>query len=330
MVRNDYKASQGSNSFQYNYNPSEYDGQLRWDGAQQLVWTRKLGDGFLYGSYGCRILSGRFSISLCSQNSYKAFLKKEPNLLLNLFQGHYKAWTMDGNHPTESEVCTNKHSNIRLDKLSHQIQKDLRRIASKIIGLTDNPSIVADEDDAVIHFRCGDVLGGLTRNDFRMISFHAYKDRLYSNNTSIGIVTQPFDTQSNRGVDKDKTQECQRVVETLVEYLRGIFPSAKITIHNDLHGGETVPLAWARLILARQQAFTTLSSFGIFPVMGTGGQGYFQKGNVGVNPWAKHVPKHLPNLHQMNAPVMGAFDIHKRIEEKGFESLLEWFTANPE
>ena len=37
-------------------------------------------------------------------------------------------------------------------------------------------------------------------------------------------------------------------------------------------------------------SITSLSSFGIFPVIGTFGQGYFQRGNRGINPFATHIP----------------------------------------
>jgi hypothetical protein len=184
-------------------------------------------------------------------------------------------------------------------------------------------------DDVAIHFRCGDVLGGQFRNDFGMIPFREYIHWIDKNNTtSIGIVTQPFQVDRNREVDGRHAQACERVVHKLVDYLQGHYPNATIRIHNH-PDTETFPMAYARLVLARQ-AFTTLSSFGIFPVIATYGQGYFQKGNEGVNPWATHVPKSLSNIHEMDANVLGTLDIYNLVSKKGWDPVMEWFVAKEE
>jgi hypothetical protein len=262
----------------------------------------------------------------------------EPNLLLPLLQGYFPAptppqrWPYDGKLPKANEVCTYQYRKIRIDKMSHQIQKDMRKIAMKVVGGEDPmyPPNNITLDDVAIHFRCGDVLGGASRNDFGMIPFREYKKRIFRNATSIGILTQPFTPEDNRDVDQDQAAQCEIVVRRLVEYLQDFMPNGTIIrIQND-PVTETLPLAWARLTLARQQAFTTLSSFGIFPVIGTLGQGYFQKGNNGINPWATHVPKHLPNIHEMTGPVMGTYDIGTRIRKKGLKSMITWFVAEEE
>jgi hypothetical protein len=257
------------------------------------------------------------------------------NLLMPLFQGYYAAptppagwWPYNGKRPHETEVCTHHYYKIRIDKMTRQIQTDMRTIARKLVGGDDPLYSNITLDDVAIHFRCGDVLGGAPRNDFGMIPFREYKKYVFRNATSIGILTQPFTLEDNRDVDQDQVADCEIVVHRLVQYLQDFMPNGTIIrIHND-PTTETLPLAWARLTLARQQAFTTLSSFGIFPVIGTLGQGYFQKGNTGINPWSSHVPKHLPNMHVMKGNVMGTFDIGRRIREKGLESMLEWFEAD--
>ena len=79
----------------------------------------------------------------------------------------------------------------------------------------------------------------------------------------------------------------------------------------------------ARLVMANQ-SFTTLSSFGIFPVIGTFGKGYFQRGNRGVNPFANFLPKYFPNrLVMMTAPVltMGA------MRTMNLTSILNWLAV---
>jgi hypothetical protein len=148
----------------------------------------------------------------------------------------------------------------------------------------------------------------------------------FQHRTSIGIVTQPFQKDRNRKIDGQRAEACRIVVGKLVEYLQGFYPKARISVRND-PDTEPLPVAYARLILAKQ-AFTSLSSFGIFPVIATHGRGYFQQGNAGVNPWAKYAPDYLPNVYAMHAPVMGTHDIYKLITQaQGLEPLLEWFVA---
>merc|ERR1719375_2633144 len=59
-------------------------------------------------------------------------------------------------------------------------------------------------DDTMIHFRCGDVLGGVNRNDFGMIKFNAYKRVIPNTTKSIGIATQSFEEKFNRRKDTKK------------------------------------------------------------------------------------------------------------------------------
>ena len=54
------------------------------------------------------------------------------------------------------------------------------------------------------------------------------------------------------------------------------------------------------------QTIISLSSFGIFPCIGTFGQGYFQRGNSGVNGFNVHIPDILNNTHLMDSPVLGS------------------------
>jgi hypothetical protein len=226
--------------------------------------------------------------------------------------------------PTGKQVCTSKYKDIRIDKIVPVIQRDMRQMAQRVVQKYQ-PKL----DDVAIHFRCGDVLGGQFRNDFGMIPFREYIHWIDKNNTtSIGIVTQPFQVDRNREVDGRHAQACERVVHKLVDYLQGHYPNATIRIHNH-PDTETFPMAYARLVLARQ-AFTTLSSFGIFPVIATYGQGYFQKGNEGVNPWATHVPKSLSNIHEMDANVLGTLDIYNLVSKKGWDPVMEWFVAKEE
>lgn len=116
-----------------------------------------------------------------------------------------------------------------------------------------------------------------------------------------------------------KADNCRLVVTSLVDYLQSyVAPDATISIHNGVN--ETLPLTYARLVMANY-SITSLSSFGIFPVIGTFGQGYFQQGNRGVNPFATYIPSYLYNLHEMTADWMTTGEMWG----KPVEDLIAWF-----
>jgi hypothetical protein len=242
-----------------------------------------------------------------------------------------KEWPFGGERPNEEDACTSKYPRMRIDKMALQIQNDIRRMAVELLGKQDDvrqhPLLPSDAaplipdvhlDDVAIHFRCGDVLGGAKRSDFGVIRFWEYKRWIPVDAKSIGILTQPFEKERNRGTDARKADNCRRVVETLVDYLQAFAPKAKISIHNGAN--ETLPLAYARLAMANY-SFTSLSSFGIFPIVGTFGQGHFQKGNRGCNPFATHIPKYLSNVHEMRAEVRTTWDMFG----KPIEDIISWF-----
>ena len=163
-------------------------------------------------------------------------------------------------------------------------------------------------------------MGQARRNDFGIIKFTEYPKWINNETKRIGILTQSFDKAHTRQRDSGKTEACREAVMSLVKYLQEHFPDALISIHNGPQ--ETLPLAYARLAMAKQ-SFTSLSSFGIFPIVGTFGMGYFQKGNRGVNPFAHRIPQYLSNVHEMNAPVLSSWQIAKI----GLNATLEWFVS---
>lgn len=264
-------------------------------------------------------------------------------LLLPWFDGSFPApspdlpWPYSGTLPSENEACSDKYSAIRVDKMAHQIRDDIQKMAVTLVGARDDkrqhPSIPRNQtplisgvvlDEVVIHFRCGDVFGGAKRNDFGMIKFTEYKKWISRDARTIGILTQPFDDKLVRAKDRGVTNSCRQATYLLVGYLRESWPNATISIHNNEN--ETLPLAYARLAMANQ-SFTSLSSFGIFPVIGTFGDGYFQKGNHGVNPFATHVSDLLSNVHAMNAPVLGTGRIRNMLDTKTLNETLQWFVT---
>lgn len=126
---------------------------------------------------------------------------------------------------------------LRIDKMAFQIQNDLRKMAVSLVGARDEihkhygiPNnaipLIPDLqlDDVAIHFLCGDVLGGARRNDFGMIRFNEYKKWIANNTKNIGILTQPFEKELNRGLDSRKADSCRIVVHALVDYLQEYAP----------------------------------------------------------------------------------------------------------
>lgn len=217
------------------------------------------------------------------------------------------------------------------------IVNDMQKMAVTIMGSLPemnrtHPSVPVDQpplipgiemEDVVIHFRCGDVFGGAKRNDFGMIKFTKYAHWMSNDTSTIGIVTQPFDVGGNRGQDMGRVEPCRLATYRLVDTLQSSFPSAKIAIHNEVI--DTLPLTLARLTMAKQ-SFTTVSSFGIFPVIGSFGKSYFQQGNRNVNWFVNTLPEIYPDkIHKITAPFISTWDIKKRLTMHGLNATLDWF-----
>jgi hypothetical protein len=267
----------------------------------------------------------------------------ELKLLLPWFAGYHAApspdidtWPYGGSMPTEQEACEHYYPRIRVDKMANRVVDDIQKMAVTLVGSRDairrHPDVPVDQapvipnvtlDDVAIHFRCGDVMGGENRNDFGMIRYNEYEKWISKDARSIGILTQPFDKARNRNSDVGRVENCRQATFLLVRFLQLHYPNATISIHNG--PTETLPLAYARLAMANQ-TFTSLSSFGIFPVMGTFGQGYFQQGNRGVNPFSIHLPNLYPNMHMMKAKQIGSGTMRKM----KLEEILAWFVAEDE
>ena len=152
---------------------------------------------------------------------------------------------------------------------------------------------------------------------YGFIKFDEYKSRIFPEARTIGILTQPFDTDLLRLQDRPKAQDCKRLVLGLVEYLSNSFPNSTVTIRNSPN--DTLPLTWARLIMANQ-TIVGISTFGIFPAIGTFGQGYFQRGVGRLNGFNVHIPDILNNTHLMDAPVLTSFTAKKI----GIDGIAKW------
>lgn len=68
----------------------------------------------------------------------------------------------------------------------------------------------------------------------------------------------------------------------------------------------------------------SMSTFGIFPIIATYGEGYFQRGNGGVNPFGKYLPKSLSNVREMQGRTLSS----GKIFQMGVQATLDWFVSS--
>lgn len=195
--------------------------------------------------------------------------------------------------------CYGEWSNNSLGFMTPFIRQELRRMAVSLIGIPESthpaqkwlemktnkysasipnkPLIPGVQiDDVAIHFRCGDTMFS-RKPYFRFLKFHDFASRIPLDVESIGIITQPFQkTDESRTRDLDdafRSKVCQRVILGFETYLRDLFPHSRISIHNNAN--ETIALAFARLVMARRQAFAFPdSSFSVFPALASFGMSY--------------------------------------------------------
>jgi hypothetical protein len=210
-----------------------------------------------------------------------------------------------------THVCetNNDIRKIQIGYLFQEIRFDLRRMAIALVGIPspDHPSatwarthlgtsasstsvsttrymIPVDPtqpplypnitlDEAVIHFRCGDLING-GHSSFGFLKFRTFAKHLDPNVQSIGIITQPFSTggQQRRGDTRGgRGDRCRILITAFSDYLKERFVKARITVHNG--PDETIALAYARLVMAKQ-AVSGVSTFAVFPTIATFGIGY--------------------------------------------------------
>jgi hypothetical protein len=270
------------------------------------------------------------------------------NSMLPWFSGHYPApsngstWPYDFGWPDPKLVCSNQYKLLPLQHLAHEMQHDMRRIAVAMLGPRHNmgtsglnlgsliqsiPNEFLNQqdveiDDAAIHFRCGDVFGFTRKTQYGVIQFREYVKRIPKATTrTIGIHTQPFDVSLLRYYDKGAANSCKKVVGVLVDYLQTAYPNATITVRNTKN--DTIPLTYARLTMGAK-TITSTSSFGIYPSIGTFGEGYFQQSRE-LNIFAANVSDILSNLHAMDGPMMSSPEIAKA----GFEHTIKFLTEPP-
>lgn len=183
-------------------------------------------------------------------------------------------------------------------------------------------------DDAMLHFRCGDIISS-NHPSFGFMKFGSFSRHLSPDVRSIGIATQPFNMSAQMRRAEGgawKQERCKKVVMAFVEHLQGLFPKARIRIHNGLN--ETIALTFARMIMANQTVIG-ITSFGVFPGVTTFGTGYIRKPDYmkAPNRWLLTSPliDRVDNVKLIEEPRMMAIQCKRKWGEDDGASVLEWF-----
>jgi hypothetical protein len=288
---------------------------------------------------------------------------EKANLILPWLTGYFPAPAVPAAVPTLPQACSS-YKTVPIGHMFDTAQWELRRMAIALVGIPttadhpaqqwavdhlhdrsrapfmqipvslDDPPIYnnVELDDAVLHFRCGDLISS-THPAFGFMKFGSYSRHLDKSSTkSIGIVTQPFDSDNNAQVrnydggqsNKDK---CRRVVYALVDHLQHEFPNAKIAIRNDAK--ETIALTFARMIMARQVVIG-ISSFGVFPAIATFGQAYIRRPDYprAPNKWLLNNPNIesvAPYVHLVDEPKLMAVTCKNKWHATNGTAVLDWF-----
>jgi len=192
------------------------------------------------------------------------------------------------------------------------------------------PASSYELDDAVLHFRCGDLMDS-TDKRYAFMKFNGYVRHISSAAKSIGILTQPFDGNGAQGrkadADSKKRDRCRIVVHSLVQFIEERYPHAKVNIRNS--EGETIALTYARMIMANQ-TIAGISSFGVLPAIATFGTGYLREPDYPSAPqrWLLHprIDELAENVVLFKEPKFIKVEDMKDLWEKhGEAGVLKWF-----
>mmetsp|Transcript_10521 Transcript_10521/g.21648 ORF Transcript_10521/g.21648 Transcript_10521/m.21648 type:complete len:524 (-) Transcript_10521:136-1707(-) len=319
---------------------------------------------FVFGVYIVRMAAALHKMDLIFDCKGRSEPYNYNHFLMPWFMGSWAApqnltdYFFPSTIPKQSEVCQKSLPLIRLDKMAKHIQQDVRSLAETLIGhqkaiphstietgskypsqnflmtsLSQQPLLKnVTLDDVIIHFRCGDVMGGTGRMDYGMLKFTPYHRDISSDIQTIGILTQPFSAKSLRTKDRKRATHCKIATYLLVDYLHSVLPhSVNITIRNNPRT-ETLPLAYARLAMAKQ-SFVSLSTFGMLPIIANIGESYVQTGIPSINHFNVHLPEIIPNMQLWNETILPTGDISRSLSVNdtrhnigiGLKGVLEWF-----
>ena len=203
-------------------------------------------------------------------------------------------------------------------------------------------------DEAVIHFRCGDLLT-VDLSGYGFLTFHGYSRHISSSVRSIGILTQPFGKLKKNAVvekahhpssiaDQGRTMDtaneivarrCLTLVYAFKQYLEDKFPNATVQIHNDRT--ESIALAYARMVLAKQ-VVGSMSTFSIYPIIGTFGTGYYLRPKeIDPSCWLQNDMYPVSKIQELrtvifddNNTLLGR-DPRELWNSRGDDFILQWF-----
>jgi hypothetical protein len=196
-------------------------------------------------------------------------------------------------------------------------------------------------DDAVIHFRCGDLLDSDLAG-YGFWTFDGYVRHISSAAKRIGILTQPF-AENNTYVQQRyldnanaiQNDRCKTLALALQDYIQERHPHATVSIHNNAQ--ETIALSTARLVLANQ-SIGGRSTFSVFPIVATYGTGYYlQPQSLTPCNWLGRLNPNLlldpdtgtrPNVILFDEPhqKIGSH-VSKLWDSNGTEAVLDWFRS---
>jgi hypothetical protein len=191
------------------------------------------------------------------------------------------------------------------------------------------PATLHELDDAVLHFRCGDLMNSV-HPGFSFMKFSGYTRHISPIARSIGILTQPFDIDYQlRNADSGpvKRNRCRIVVTSLVDYVKAHYPGARVRVHNSVN--ESIALAYARMIMANQ-TISGISSFGVIPALASFGRGYIRYPDYarGPNKWLLNprIDDLADNIVLFHEPKrISVSDMKDLWKNEGAEGVIAWF-----
>jgi len=219
-----------------------------------------------------------------------------------------------------TEVACRGMGHVALHYASEYVRKEMRAMADELLPSMEEKGMTMDE--VAIHLRCGDIISKkLAPNDknYGFVKFQAYGKNIPPSVKSIGIVTAPFSDKNRRKQDVGSGDICWTLVHELVDYLESHFPNAEVRVRNS--PDESIPEVVSRLILAKQN-FCVRSTFCLMPSIASYGVSYVQTGGVAY--FIEDVAKVYDDVVSMNEQ----FLLSHEIQEKGFNSTLEWLKEN--
>ena len=167
-----------------------------------------------------------------------------------------------------------------------------------------------DVEDAVLHFRCGDILKYAHHTEYGYPRYSFYRC-IFRNPKSIAIVTAPWRGEGE-GLYREKDAEfndvCRAIVMDMVEYFQSAFPDAIVRIRNN----ESLPKRFGRLIHAKQSVCSP-STFCLYPAIAATGESYIIYSEK-LYPFIKNI--NFSNLHVVEEEFLNMKDV-VRFRKKG-------------